>query len=193
MALRRTILIDGLLITSGRSYVNKNLYGARLSSIDLSNTKFDNCDLSRATLSGSDLSKAGFGSCNLSGARFVRSNLEKASFSVANLESAILKDANCRGASFRDAKMHGVDISNADFTDANFSGVKSSQLKGVPYKLPSGVSIVNARFVIDPASIIEGADSANHRAGRVRLDDTSHLPLRDDGTQYPRTEPKWDF
>ena len=76
-------------------------------------------NLSHTNLSGShELNYA-----NLTGANLRDANLSKANLSSTKLRGADLSDANLRGANLRDAKLRGV---------------TATDLRGCPWRLPSG-------------------------------------------------------
>jgi uncharacterized protein YjbI with pentapeptide repeats len=107
--------------------VEKDLRGAPLSGVELSDSPGTYSHLSGADLSIANLSEAGLRGADLSGARLYSANLRGADLSSADLSNsdlsfAILKRADLSRADLSQSSLRGADLSGADFFEANLSG-----------------------------------------------------------------------
>ena len=93
--------------------LNKNLRGAKLNNVDLSNMVFLSADLTGATLKGSILKGAIFCNADLTGA-----DLSGAILDRANLSGAILVGANLSGANLTRVNLSKCDLSAVNLSKA---------------------------------------------------------------------------
>jgi hypothetical protein len=136
-----------------------DLYGAVLSSADLSTVNLRGgglrgADLSKAHLRGADLTGAELQFANFRGADLTRANLEGAKLMEADLRLASFIDCRLSHANLYRANLYGANICSAvlggaDFTGAqvgrtNFADVDLSRVKGlatVEHLAPSTIGI----------------------------------------------------
>jgi len=91
--------------------VRADLYGANLSSANLSGASLFRADLSSANLSGASLFRADLSGADLSRADLSGADLSRANLSGANLSGADLSSANLSGADLRGANLFGANLS----------------------------------------------------------------------------------
>lgn len=107
--------------------VEKDLRGAPLAGVDLSDSSATKAHLSGADLGRADLSGAKLPGADISGAQLWGANLEGADLSYADLSKsdlsfALLKGANLLRADLSESHLMKADLSGAKFSEANLSG-----------------------------------------------------------------------
>ncbi|HWO07829.1 MAG TPA: pentapeptide repeat-containing protein, partial [Polyangiaceae bacterium] len=166
---------------SGRSLAHSylagvNLAGADLTGADLSWSELRGSDLSGATLTDADLSNVSLG-----GADLTNSILDGANLSGVDLRGATLDGVSASalggcpaglpngwtcldlGASGRTlmsptALIDGLDLSGADLTQTDLTGIQAIHLAGCPAQLPQGWSCTDLGGTVGTTLVGPGAD-----------------------------------
>jgi len=95
-------------LTLGDSFVNADLYHARLVGLDLRDKVFRGANLNYADLTEADLRGADLREANLEGAYLTGAQLQDADLRGANLKSAYAIATNLDGAQLENADLRGV-------------------------------------------------------------------------------------
>lgn len=104
-----------------------DLSGAMLQDAEMVKMSFDNANLSGANLIRANLSGSILQGAKLTGAALDRANLSRTSFLRADLSRSLLMEADLSGASVLD-----TDLTSANISDANISGVQFSSCGQLP-------------------------------------------------------------
>ena len=86
----------------------------------------------------------------------------------ADLTNLYLAGFDLTGSDLRGARIVGTDLTGADLSGVQLAGVTSSNIIGVPAKLPAGWALVNGRLV-GPGTILTGADLSGGDLSAVNL------------------------
>ena len=106
--------------------INKDLQGAKLNDVDLSNAVLLSADMREANLKKTILTKAALCRANLSMADMEGAVLNEADLSGATLVNAKLKNTNFVRAKLCNATLMGADLTGAILTEADLSGANLS-------------------------------------------------------------------
>ena len=161
------------VIVAFANVTSANLTYAKLGGANLSHANFGRSNLAYANLnatlvgadfSGANLSHANFSThANLSGA-----NLSHASLAFANLTHANLTGANFTGSNLHSSALRTVDVTNARFTGADMSAVRSGGIVGTPAVLPPGWAIMMG-YAIGPDANLTRAQLTNAYLANANL------------------------
>ena len=159
---------SGFLLGPG-VFMRGDASGADLRGVDLTGADFGfksiassgSVNLSGTDLSGANLSRAVGEVVPLDGAKLIGTNLGEASFSESTLKDVDASGANLAGASLylsdlsrsnfagadlTEAGLQSVELEDADLRTATLTGIRSSELTGVPL-LPAGWAVVDGSLV----------------------------------------------
>jgi len=109
-----------------RRDVQKDLWGANLSSMHLYEADMEEAYLFKVNLTNVNLIQT-----NLSRANLLSANLTGAALQEANLSEAHLKDANLTKANLENANLTKANLENANLTEANLSKANLTKATGV--------------------------------------------------------------
>jgi uncharacterized protein YjbI with pentapeptide repeats len=162
---------------TGIDFSGQNLKHANLTGANLNKATLIGIDLESANLSHAQLREASLGYANLKAADLTGAFLEAdegykaARLSYAYLPNAILADAHLNGVNFSYAQIYGADatvfgatMQDADFANANLSGLNltDGKLQGANF---AGANLVNTDFTSAdlkkanlPGAYLQGAD-----------------------------------
>ena len=149
-SVRSSSMVPGMVINGITVYPGGSFVGADLSGANLSNYALTNADLTNANLSNANLAVGTFAGTILTGAKFSNTNVTGANFSGSTLgmntwqgvigvpaalpanwmtvggflvgPKAILRDSNLSGLNLRGARLMGADLASANLSGANLSG-----------------------------------------------------------------------
>ena len=139
--LRGVDLTDGNLGLESSMFGSVNLTGADLSGADLTRVYGASVALDGAKLVGTDLGDASFRYSSLTSVDAAGANL-----TGVGLESSDFSRANLAGANLTDGLLQSVELEGADLRTATLTGIRSSDLTGVPL-LPDGWAVVDGSLV----------------------------------------------
>lgn len=161
--------------------------GAQLNRSDFSSARLQRADLSGGEFKGSDFSQTEFTNAEAS-----RANFTDAIFSLAKLHHTNFNNAIFIAAQLQFTEFGTADVSNVDFTAANFSGADLRRVRGITQaqldqgcgnsdtQLPSGMSIALCPEYLKIASL-NNSDSSVIMRTDVTLDLAGKLAITKSG------------
>ena len=119
----------------------RDLSGANLSGLDLSEIKLTGLKMEGANLSDTNLTKATLAAINMAGVNLAKAQLNEARIAAVNLEDADLTGADLTESSWMGVNVTGANFEDATMTDAHAVAVDWSKAKVPPTQLPEPVPI----------------------------------------------------
>ncbi len=167
------------LITSTKSFNDRNLAGVKLNGNNMEAWGFDGFEMTGASFNNANMGGGAFIYCKLTNASFENANLEKSSWTASNITDAVIKGANLSSvenfsreqfestASFKNKDLGAINLSNNDMRGWNFDGqdlrsavFTNSKLDGANMSKSnlSGKSLANMSM---NGADLSGADMSN--------------------------------
>lgn len=122
------------LITSTKSFNDRNLAGVKLNGNNMEAWGFDGFEMTGASFNNANMGGGAFIYCKLTNASFENANLEKSSWTASNITDAVIKGANLSNvknfsreqfestASFKNKDLGAINLSENDMRGWNFDG-----------------------------------------------------------------------
>jgi uncharacterized protein YjbI with pentapeptide repeats len=98
-------------------FKHADLQGSRISKLEFSDVRMDQCKLANANWMEASLFRAEFRSCRMTGINVSNSGVRHTLF-----EGCDMKLSTCRFTSFKDVRFQECILQDADFQDANLTG-----------------------------------------------------------------------
>jgi uncharacterized protein YjbI with pentapeptide repeats len=112
----------------GASLHNSGFQGASLINVKFAGTDIKSCDFSKANLSGVVLSTLALTDSKFNGVNFVSATLDNTDFSNSDLTSANFMQTNLQSAILDNTTMNSTNFSAADMTKASLKGVTATNV-----------------------------------------------------------------
>jgi uncharacterized protein YjbI with pentapeptide repeats len=143
---------------------NMNFSSMNLKGINLTNTTITNVNFTYTDLTGAKLDKA-----KIYGSRFVYANLSEVSLLNATIVNANFASARLDRSIIRNTELSASIITGLSFNRAKLVAIKSTDLKGLPSMLPSGI-VLHKGILVGPTMVLTYADFSRSNLSKMNLE-----------------------
>lgn len=186
----RSVLIGAT--GEGVNFTQAMLSDATIRSAQLNRSDFSSASLQRANLSGGDFKGSDFSQTEFTNAEASGANFTDAIFSLAKLHHTNFNNATFIAAQLQFTEFGTANVTNVDFTAADFSGADLRTVRGITQaqldqgcgnsdtRLPSGMSIALCPEYLKTVSL-NGSDNTPIMRTNITLDLAGKLAITKSG------------